>query len=451
VTGEARCLAHLRPEALARVAFGLLVIVLPWRYRWTLVARPSPPIHGEYTGFFLYLSDVALLLTLGLWALSLLARPRQVSPGPSFLRWPAALLLLAAAVSVPASVDPALSLYHLIRLSLLAALAVYALNEIRPGHFLIPLAASLALQALIGLAQALAQRSVGLHALGEHGLDPGIRGVGVLLGEGGRFLRAYGLSDHPNLLAGCLAFGLATMLGWSGAIVARWRLAWMGAFALGALGLYLTFSRTAWLALGVGAGVSLALNGLRRERNLLLNQAGLLAASALVVAPFVAWTAPYLTGRLDTQSTPTQQAPLLEREYLNRVTARVFLQRPWTGAGLGALTLTLRAADPVSPLPYQPAHVVALVVAAETGLAGLPAFTILTLSPWAALWARRRSLTPELTGAAGLWAALAVAGLLDYYLWQWMPGRLWWWLGLALWAAAWRRAQDEGMQDVVRA
>ena len=44
-------------------------------------------------------------------------------------------------------------------------------------------------------------------------LDPTQSGVSIVAASGGsRLLRAYGLTDHPNILGGCLAFGLLLLL-----------------------------------------------------------------------------------------------------------------------------------------------------------------------------------------------------------------------------------------------
>jgi len=52
------------------------------------------------------------------------------------------------------------------------------------------------------------QGDLGLQLLGEYRLDPAWEGVSIVWMEGLRTLRAYGLSDHPNILGGSLAFAL---------------------------------------------------------------------------------------------------------------------------------------------------------------------------------------------------------------------------------------------------
>src|SRR5690606_13726835 len=116
---------------------------------------------------------------------------------------------------------------------------------------------------------------------------------------------------------------------------------------------------------------------------------------------------------------------------------------PLRGVGAGVLPTAMLAAYPDFEYFYQPAHVVILVVAAETGLIGAVAYAVLTLAPWALLWKVRRRLTPELIGVAGAFMALTVIGLFDYYTWSLMAGRFWFWLVLGLFVVEYRRAERQ--------
>ena len=437
----------LAASALARLALGAMIVALPLRYRFVLAARPVLPVYGDYTDILLFWSDIFLLAALGLWLLSLALQPRSVSFGPGFLRWPLAALVGLSGVTAFFSVDPLLSFHHFVRLLLLAGLALYVANEVESvGPWIVPAAVMIVTQSVVGIVQVLSQRSVGLSALGEWALDPQMKGISVVFAGEQRFLRAYGLTDHPNLLGGCLAFALVLILAWHGSTTSRRRASWAGVFALGALALYLTFSRSAWLALGAGALASAALVVFDRQPRLLLDWLYLAGAALLILAPFVWWTAPYLGMRLDTQSTLLNQAPVSERAFLINATTQVFMQHPLTGVGVGALPLALRAAFPDFPLNYQPAHFALLEAAAETGLPGAMAYLIALIAPWLALmWGWRRgpgrALSPALIAASGALVAVTLVGFFDYYTWLLAPGRLWQWLVWGLWAGSYQSAQ----------
>jgi len=61
----------------ARLAFAALIVLSPFRARIELLARPTPPIYGDFTDILLFWSDIALIATIGLWLLSLLARRQK--------------------------------------------------------------------------------------------------------------------------------------------------------------------------------------------------------------------------------------------------------------------------------------------------------------------------------------------------------------------------------------
>ncbi len=434
----------------ARLAFGAAVVLLPFRWRIELLARPAPPIYGDYTGFLLAASDIAVLLTLAAWGASLPAAPHRLRTGPRAIALPLVLLVAAGALSVPFSVDPALSAYHLVRLLVLGALYLFVVNEIAsPRVLVVPVAAQVFVQAAVGIAQVLRQHSLGLASLGEAALDPAWRGVSIVWSGTSLLLRAYGLSDHPNLLGGCLAFALIVLMlavfekpeRWNGMIAA--------VFALGALALFLTFSRTAWFAFAAGALCTLALLLRGRARAAAVRGVALLCAAALVVAPFAWAYADYLGVRVnlaEPSMASGENRSVVERDVLNGAAAQIFVAHPLAGVGLGAFPLALRAARPQFPFDYQPPHNVWLAAAAETGVAGALAYLALALAPWLAMWplVRRGAITPALAVASGVLLATTLAGLLDYYTWLLPAGRLWQWLAWGLWAAAYpSRPGDE--------
>jgi hypothetical protein len=64
---------------------------------------------------------------------------------------------------------------------------------------------------------------------------------------------------------------------------------------------------------------------------------------------------------------------------------------------------------------------------------------IASIAPWILAWRARQTWTRELAAASAALAALTVVSLFDYYPWTFPAGRIWWWLGIALWLVAWRR------------
>ena len=427
---------------LAYVALGATIVLIPFRYRFTLLTRPFDPVYSDYTDFLLFAGDILLLLTLLLWLASLLLQPRRLTFGPLFLSLPIAGIIAMSLVSVIFSVDRPLSTYHGVRLVLLAGLYLYCLNQVKTlAAIILPVALQVFAQAVVGIGQSLQQRSLGLAALGELALDPAWSGISIVWAEGTRYLRAYGLSDHPNILGGCLAFGLVLLFGWYVTAEARWHVVLGAVVTLGALGLFLTFSRAAWLAAGGGlllVAVVLFKNG---KTGAWSNGLNLIFAILIVLFPFIWQNAGYLGVRLNWNSSLTNVADesrsVHERRALNSVANFIFAEHAVTGVGVGAFPVALRQQVPEFPFNYQPPHLALLQAAAETGLFGALNYTLALVAPWLALWFNRgrSTFSPELLAISAVLAAVTLVGLFDYYTWLLAPGRLWQWLVWGVWGS----------------
>jgi O-antigen ligase len=427
---------------LAWFAFSVLIVISPFRARIELIARPTPPVYGDFTDILLFWSDVAVLLTLGLWLAGLLVRRRSLTVGPRFLAWPIAAFLAVAWLDVPFALDVQLAAYNAIRLLILAVLGLYVVNEIgQLRRVWIPIAVMVGSQAVVAIGQVLGQHSLGLAGLGEWLLAPSL-GVSVVTTiEGTRVLRGYGLADHPNILGGILAVGLVLLVAVSPGRSRPARALQLAVVGLAAVALLLTFSRGAWLALVVGLAVVGTMLLMGGARSALRSVALAGAVGALSVAPFALAFAPALAARTDAVGPiSTEVRSIAERGATAELTAQVFAQHPITGVGLGGLPLAQHALEPAFADAYQPASFVLLDAAAETGIAGAALYLVIFAMPWLALWRARRRFTPDLAAASGVLAVIIVVGLFDYYTWTYPAGRIWAWLALALWAVAYRSA-----------
>ena len=162
------------------------------------------------------------------------------------LRLTGPLLILASLglVSSPWALSPPFAYFSTMRWFLSAGVA-WALVRVGPSPRRLAIALLLALvpQALIGIGQAVAQRALGLPI--EPQLSPGQPGAPIIPLPWGHWLRAYGLTFHPNVLGGFLAVGVLTSV----PLLVRpwvhplWWILWGG--------LLVTFSRSAWLAVSL--------------------------------------------------------------------------------------------------------------------------------------------------------------------------------------------------------
>jgi hypothetical protein len=277
---------------------------------------------------------------------------------------------------------------------------LYIINE-RP-NLTLPLALVVLSQSLIGVAQFWRQADLGLIGLGELPLNPAFEGVTVLWARDQPWLRAYGLTAHPNLLGAILTILLLFLL--PAAVRQRgWRqIGLVIVTVLGLLGLLVSFSRTAWLGFGFGLLAWLLFSGRLRRPAIPPNQGarrrrrlaflGLspqhfhltprritLALLALlpVLLIFYAYRDLVFSRFLDLD-TPIEARSIDQRLYDARLALRIIAGQPWSGIGLGAYWDVARTFDPDAAV----VHNVPLLVTAELGLPGLLLWVWLVTAPF---------------------------------------------------------------------
>lgn len=405
--------------------FAFAVFAAPLRWRVTLAERLDPPIYADFTSILLPISLVAMLVACLLVALSSPQTQRSITTQVTFAaeHWLLLALAVCMALSSLTALDPLLSFWQMAQWLALAGASLWLLRHHTPlfeNGLRVGLMGFVLSQSLISIGQVWQQRSLGLAALGEWALDPQVRGVSVVMLGDLRFLRAYGLADHPNMLGGALALALLFLLFSPLAAHSRISRAVITfSHSLGALALYLTFSRAAWLAWGIGLAVGVGWLAWRRQFAELRHITIALICAGIVVLLAISVTLSVFANRLDTTSTMSNAAAQLERDYLGRAALPLLAQAWLTGLGMGAVPAALKAAYPVFPLDYQSPHFVPLVVALELGLLGSGVYILLMLKCAVRLLAAQR-LAP-LVALLGL----LVIGLFDYYPWHSTWGRLW--------------------------
>jgi O-antigen ligase len=429
---------------LARGSFAILLILLPFRLRIVAQARPVLGVYGDYTDFLFYAMDAAQVLVLLFWLCSLFLDKRKILFGHISIALPLFCLLTAALFSWISSLDAALSFYHLLRLVALFALYLFIVNEIQtPLWFSLPLGVQVFLQSVIAIGQSLAQRDLGVWWLGEYSLDPTAPFMSILEVDGVRFLRAYGLSDHPNILGGCLAFGMLALLC---VIVARCSEKWLRIFATIALipasaALLLTYSRSAWVALMAGSLLLFSVAIFQRNPQGFWRGAFLTLVCALVLIPFIQNNRDYIAARFDVDNSfsnnRVERGAVVERLYLYDQAHKIFARNSLTGIGLGASVIAMQEYYPVFRMSYQPPHVSILAAAMEMGIPGAVFYVAAMILPFYCVFRNRRYLQDDgIVMALVLILAVMVIGLFDHYPWMLVPGRLMHWLAWGAFAAA---------------
>ncbi len=431
----------------ARLSFAVCLVLLPFQLRFVLVSRPVPSIYSDYTDFLLFAADVAVAVLLTLWVASFVFRPRRLNLGPRAIWNPLVGLTLTGFATTVTSLDPVLSVYHAIRFVALFWFYVFVVNEIHEINWiLIPVSIQLIIQSIVALAQFLTQQSIGLSWLGIPSLDPARLGISVVVSGSTRLLRAYGLTAHPNILGGCLAFGMLLLIPFYLRTDRKWLV--LAALLPAGAALLVSFSRSAWLALASGCALIFVLDLVGRGgvpvRRWLLLTAGLLAVTLPIFVAYQPFFGVRLGAGKSFSSLTAENQSIGERVLLLDSEASMIAGHPWLGVGLGAAPLALKLYHPDWAVNFEPPHAALVDAALEVGLPAAGFYLALILSPFIIYFARRRVLLgePFATAALAVLLGITVVGFFDYYTWMLTAGRLWQWFAWGVCALAFRAGQS---------
>ncbi len=393
----------------------------------TLIAGPwAAWMNTYYPGLLpIDAGQIMVGLTLGAWVLGGLARREFVIPRSPLLI-PLSLFVIWAAITMLWAPDLSFGLPEVIKwleIILVMLLAIDVAQRRGLTWILTGVFATAALQALIGIYEAR------------------LRGTGPLgfrLSEG--VYRAYGTFEQPNPFAGFV--GMVLPIGIALTVYFGVRILNMGlhrfrparllpdvlqfafyAFAtlLLAAGLYLSFSRGAWLgaAAAIGAlivfaprrlwlGVTLA--GVALLGLLSLSNAGLLPAA---INERLA-DAGTLFDIRDVRGVPINDAnyALIERQAHWQAALNMLTDQPWTGVGFSNYQAVYEQYRLLNwPMALGHAHNIYLNVAAETGLIGLALYLLLWICIFAVTFrAIRRAQGFDRAVAVGLMGAWVYLG-----------------------------------------
>lgn len=291
------------------------------------------------------------------------------------------------------------------------------LNE-RPSLTL-PLSLVLMIQGGVALAQFSVQREVGLAGLGELPLNPGWQGITVLFARDTRWLRAYGLTAHPNLLGALLAVLLLLLWPAYGRL-RGWRQAAVGmALAAGCAGLFVSFSRAAWLGFSAGMLAWGFWTVKRRQSHAISAPCSLRFLWPFIpsLLLFLAYNDLALSRFADLDS-PIEARSLDERSVDAGIALQLIGDHPWRGVGLGNYTGYAQAIAPDA----NRVHNAPLLVTAELGLPGGLLWLLLALFPFFITLPSRRPAAPSSCRSftpyqLGLWLAMLLMSQFDTMVW----------------------------------
>ncbi len=372
------------------VVFGIFIFLFPFNTRKFLnILLPySDQVFNTWSAFFLYLSDLLLLLVLALWLYRILNHKFRFSgPRLGFIAGLSAFLLIMT-VSTIARSGGILSWSGILRTFEFGLLAFYALSVIvtwrRRFMVMALFFSAMSLQAVIGVVQFITQKSVGLSVLGESALSTQIWDVAEVVSQGQIWLRAYGTQVHPNVLAYLLTISLIFGV----YLYARvrsisWRMAISALAGLQLMVLVMSFSRTGWLGLIIGLGCLVILclvwgkSHLTKLGRPLVSLAPLIITAVILLGSLVSlW--PLLSDRITVSDSHGDLASSYRIELKNLGWDR-FAIHPIIGIAPRQFVPSLSAEDSVasSPWKFQPIHNVYILMLVEIGVLGVVAFSIL--------------------------------------------------------------------------
>lgn len=268
-------------------------------------------------------------------------------------------------------------------------------------------------QSVVGVTQFLTRGPLNLP--GEMALALDQFGAARIAVSGRRWLRAYGLTFHPNVLGGFLVVGLALGLPLLKRVGAR--LMWCLLLA----GLVLSFSRSAWFAAGIVLALLIVwvLDQFPSYRRPLFFMIMGITATGLVGVLL-------LLGQIKTRLQPFQSfaefTSLYERGQLIEIALDVISRRPLTGIGIGNFPLAVLNSQADMRIHF--VHHVPLLLASESGFLAGVCWYLMWLAPIFILWRNwdHSAIWPIVYG--GGWFAFGMIGLWDSYPWNLEVGRV---------------------------
>lgn len=294
-------------------------------------------------------------------------------------------------------------------------------------------------QGVVGIIQAMAQRSLGWWWLGESVLRTNFNGVAVIPWEGGRWLRAYGTTPHPNILAAWLFVAVFVFYFWY--LYTKKERGWWNIPVLYLpllFGLFFTFSRTAvgiWF-LGIAALLVTVLikrdhYSIGAEFKKRLVTLSLLTGMAMAVFMVGFW--PQVQSRLHFS---LQEQAITQRVFYNHLAGTVAREHPWSGIGVGQWVWKMMQDLPTYPAYfYQPVHNVYLLVLSEIGWPGFVAFVGFLIFLFRDYLAKTKLSELFYLFFFILSISVLLMGLFDHWLWTSQQGQILLWMLLSLVAA----------------
>lgn len=405
---------------IAKVSFGIFFLTFPFQIG-TLVFSHTPYFTGNfniYTSFFITVSDFFLISAFIAWSIFIFGTKKTVKTGNRYITAAYICFLFFCFLSIIPAQDKLLSTLHAFRWFELMLLYFLTINEILSFRKILGfLLIGMSFEAFIGIIQYLKQGSIGLHFLGEPAISSEFPGVAKMDVSNLKIARIYGTFGHPNIFAGALVFSFYALF------LKRKKKSTLKIFYLMLLGtaLILTFSRSAFLGVGIGFLIYYIVTKIRISWKQIF-------FSGFVTAGFLTLinAGPALLQRLFFDNNVNAFNERLE--YIE-ISKKIFLDMP-SGTGLGHFTFFMQdyTSLKLDPWLFQPVHNIFLLAANETGFFGALSFLCLFIFSFVQLLKSFRLSHSDHQRSAQLFMALltsfSIIGLFDHYFFSLLHGQI---------------------------
>jgi len=383
---------------LVLIILTVLSIFFPIRHVFLTKEAYLTGNYSDFTSFSLYISDILIFITAIAVFLPRGGRIFWLRIKDKGLRIPIIWLILAIFIIffIHFGLNIRLNVYLLAKwLELIVAYGTFKVlfdqNSLK-NLFLKLFAWLCGLESILALIQFAKQSSIGLYKLGEPHLAPSILGVAKIVSGGTTFIRGYGTFPHPNPFSAFLVAGiLITAYLLINATTKKSQILYSVLLFINILGLTVTFSRGAYLALAVGLVIFFGMLFFGRhsegvqpteESQPFIRRSftprmhsGFRMTPVVVVVISVIVSFFLFKPFLLTRATFSDQATVA-REFYDVTGVKMVEKNPIFGVGLGESLLHMEqySQKVLAPWDKQPPHNYFIIAAAEMGI---PAMLIL--------------------------------------------------------------------------
>ena len=381
----------------------LFLFCLPFTIFYPIGPAWFSDIYPLYVTPGFYIQDVLSFVLLILFLLQVQKRKPNFRKLISIESVLFLLILLTEVISINHALSVPLAIYTTVRwvITLLTGFLLFFLIEVKSlilKFFTLSLIPHLA----AGIIQILIHGPIGLPF--ELALPSTNPSAAILYWHNFQFYRPYGFTFHPNVFGGLMAVGIlfSTQFEEKG-----WKKLFIPLFILGLL---LSFSRSAWLALFFTSMPIFIWRIKSQKSRYLATKTNVLILISFIVV--IGLLSPLIFNRLLFQNSWSELSGILSRGQLIKIALSAIQHNPFSGIGAGNFPVYMKQFATFD-LPHY-VHNIPLLLASECGVVSGLLWIILWLTPLFQ-WSLKTHLIKNRYPLIATWLAIGLIGLLDNY------------------------------------